>query len=108
LSDLSAREKWSLAPLIVMIFWIGFYPATFLDLMKPSVDDFSAAYSEKLKIGSLKLEERFVVPPFDKLPAAEEAPAGEPGDEVKKQDEGAALPAHDAVLAAVAAARGAQ
>ncbi|MEM7446719.1 MAG: NADH-quinone oxidoreductase subunit M [Myxococcota bacterium] len=37
LVDLTSREWRVLAPLLVLIFWVGFYPATFLDRMNPSV-----------------------------------------------------------------------
>ncbi len=36
--DLSAREILTLAPLLVMIFWIGLYPKPFFDLISPTVD----------------------------------------------------------------------
>ena len=38
LPDLTKREWAYLLPLIVMIFWIGVYPQTFLKKMQPSVD----------------------------------------------------------------------
>jgi NADH-quinone oxidoreductase subunit M len=37
LIDLSFREKCVLIPLVVMIFWIGFYPKPFLAILEPSV-----------------------------------------------------------------------
>lgn len=38
LPDLTARETLTLAPLIVMIFVIGFFPGVFLDRMKDAID----------------------------------------------------------------------
>jgi NADH-quinone oxidoreductase subunit M len=38
LSDLTLREKLSFAPIIVLIFWMGFTPQPFLDRMQPSLD----------------------------------------------------------------------
>ena len=37
LKDLSPREIITLAPLLVMIFWIGVYPQPFFNLMAPAV-----------------------------------------------------------------------
>jgi NADH-quinone oxidoreductase subunit M len=36
--DLSGREKLVLAPLLVLVFGIGFYPAPILDVVTPSVE----------------------------------------------------------------------
>jgi len=38
LRDLNAREIITLLPLIVLIFWIGLYPAPFFDLIAPAVE----------------------------------------------------------------------
>ncbi len=37
LKDVNTREKWVLAPLIVLILWMGVYPKPFLARMEPSV-----------------------------------------------------------------------
>lgn len=37
LKDMNIREKFLLAPLIVMVFWIGFYPKPFLKTIEPAV-----------------------------------------------------------------------
>lgn len=39
LKDLNLREKWTLIPLIIMMFWIGLYPKPFLDTMHASVNN---------------------------------------------------------------------
>ena len=44
LPDLTARESLALAPLILMIFVIGFAPSLFLDPMKPSIEAFHSQY----------------------------------------------------------------
>ena len=37
MTDLNMTEKLALLPLIVMVFWIGLYPATFIEVIEPSV-----------------------------------------------------------------------
>ena len=37
--DIGWREKAIFAPLIVLVFWMGIYPATFIDMMSASVDN---------------------------------------------------------------------
>jgi NADH-quinone oxidoreductase subunit M len=39
LQDINRREKILLVPLIVLIFWIGFYPKPFLKMIEPSVEN---------------------------------------------------------------------
>jgi len=39
LKDLSAREVVVMLPLILFIFWIGFYPNTFFEKMNPSLEN---------------------------------------------------------------------
>jgi NADH-quinone oxidoreductase subunit M len=38
LLDVSWREKLVFAPLIVLVFWMGIYPSSFIDVMAPSVE----------------------------------------------------------------------
>ncbi len=47
LPDLSRRELASLAPLLLFIFWIGVYPATFLERSAPSVTAFLTTFHSK-------------------------------------------------------------
>jgi NADH-quinone oxidoreductase subunit M len=50
LTDINRRETVAIVPLIVMVFWIGFYPKFFLDKINPAVDsfvtDFTVRYHE--------------------------------------------------------------
>jgi NADH-quinone oxidoreductase subunit M len=38
LTDLDAREKLVLVPLVVMVFWIGVYPSSFTSRIEPAVE----------------------------------------------------------------------
>jgi NADH-quinone oxidoreductase subunit M len=44
LPDLNHRERIALAPLVLAIFWIGLFPGTLLETMRPSVDHLIATY----------------------------------------------------------------
>jgi NADH-quinone oxidoreductase subunit M len=50
LQDINPRETFALAPLIVMIFVIGFFPAVFLDRMKDAVDSFDLRYRQTFDV----------------------------------------------------------
>ena len=52
LPDLTARERWALAPLVVLIFYIGLFPNHMLTDMKPAVDRFANEYMSKLYAGN--------------------------------------------------------
>ncbi len=38
-ADMDLREIWTLSPLLVLVFWIGVYPNTFMDFLHTSVAD---------------------------------------------------------------------
>jgi NADH-quinone oxidoreductase subunit M len=58
LPDLSRRESLVLAPLLVLIFYIGLFPSHMLNDMKPSVDRFAQEYMAKLYAGDQHPETR--------------------------------------------------
>ena len=47
LSDLNHREIIALAPLVFLIFWMGVFPASMLDTMRPSVTHFVEEYDAR-------------------------------------------------------------
>jgi NADH-quinone oxidoreductase subunit M len=54
LKDLSAREVVVMLPLIVFIFWIGFYPNTFLEKMNPTLEQLAKDVKQKQQIAMLE------------------------------------------------------
>jgi NADH-quinone oxidoreductase subunit M len=46
--DLSPREILIFAPLVILVFWMGIYPAAFLDMMAVSVDNLIANFEVAL------------------------------------------------------------
>ena len=53
LKDLSARELVVMLPLVLFIFWIGFYPNTFLEKMNPSIDNLISQVKEKQHVAMM-------------------------------------------------------
>ncbi len=53
LKDLSAREVVVMLPLLLFIFWIGFYPNTFLEKMNPSIDNLINQVKEKQQVAMM-------------------------------------------------------
>ena len=53
LEDLSAREIVVMAPLLVFVFWIGFYPNTFFDKMNPSLENLIKQVKDKQQIAMM-------------------------------------------------------
>jgi NADH-quinone oxidoreductase subunit M len=58
LKDLSSREIFIFAPLILFIFWIGLYPNTFLDKTRATSENF-VAMMEKAKSTKVSLSQAF-------------------------------------------------
>jgi len=67
LADLSWREATALAPLVLMVFWIGLYPATFLEPMEASVKNFAAHYAAKLNEGDERPNTRAIFSEKDRF-----------------------------------------
>ncbi len=94
LADVSYREVIALAPLVLLVFWIGLFPNMFLKDMEPSVKAFADNYSAKLIQGDKSPDERALFKyRVDKYPkpehdGAEEPPEG-PDDDTRTADSGA-------------------
>ena len=73
LPDLTGREGLALAPLVLLIFWIGLYPAPVLSRMQASVVSMASEYTAKLKASDANPDTR------DMLQAAL-VPEAEAGD----------------------------
>lgn len=73
LPDLTRREWVALAPLLVLIFWIGLYPRTFLDRAEPAVEQFLVDFEEHFRAAAQD----------DRLRILESADAAEPAAEAR-------------------------
>jgi len=98
LEDLSGRERWILAPLIALVFWIGLVPGFFLSPMEASVQDFLVQWG--VRAGGPPADEAHILE--GGLPSAE--PAGEAAEVTDDEEEGAEarLPPPDDGLRVVA------
>jgi NADH-quinone oxidoreductase subunit M len=105
LPDLSRREVLTIVPLIVLVFWIGFFPRSLLVPMERAVEQFATAYDEKLRISYATHETR-LLPPAQNLDGSGE---GE-GDSHEGHDheEGAAPAGEGAQARVVVPGGGAQ
>jgi NADH-quinone oxidoreductase subunit M len=61
LPDLTQREGLALAPLVLLIFWIGLYPSPFLSRMQASVDTMARQYTAKLKASDANPDQRGIL-----------------------------------------------
>jgi NADH:ubiquinone oxidoreductase subunit 4 (subunit M) len=51
LSDMNWREALIAFPIVIMIFWIGIYPRTFIDKIEPSVNKVIETVKSKAQTG---------------------------------------------------------
>ena len=100
LEDLTGREKWILAPLIILIFWIGLVPNFFLHPMEASVEsmmnDWNARAIVAFQNDSLRILPGGPPDPGAEEPEAPEAPEAEETEETARR----VAPANAADLAA--------
>jgi NADH-quinone oxidoreductase subunit M len=52
LTDLNLREKLILIPIVLLIFWIGFYPKPFLSKIEPSVKNMLEYVNDKTNLST--------------------------------------------------------
>ena len=91
LQDLTGREKWILAPLVFLIFWMGLVPNFFLHPMEASVESFINTWNARA-IVAFQNDELRILPGGLPPPAAVPAPTdGEP-PEAPPEGEAAVLP----------------
>ncbi len=83
LTDLTSREKWILAPLIGLVFWIGLVPSFFLTPMEASVGRFVDEWSMRANSARQDGEARILggVPAVEPAAPAGETAAAEPDED---------------------------
>jgi NADH-quinone oxidoreductase subunit M len=84
LADVTPREGIALAPLVLLVFWIGLYPRPFLERMDGAVDVMTREYTAKLSASDKNPDRRGILEraplaeadaePDDGAPAQEAAP----------------------------------
>ena len=104
LPDINHREAIALSPLVFLIFWMGIFPASILDTMRPTVSHFVTVYDEGWR-ESYSADQLRLRPAADE--AAEAAEDAEPAAAEGEGGEAAALdrPAADHALAMAGGAR---
>jgi NADH-quinone oxidoreductase subunit M len=70
LADLSWRERFVFAPVLLMAFWLGLYPSTFLERIDPAVTRTVAAFRAKFEAESADPDTLRIQPEGDAQPAA--------------------------------------
>ncbi|MGF1624485.1 MAG: NADH-quinone oxidoreductase subunit M [Alphaproteobacteria bacterium] len=56
ITDMNRRELLAFAPLVLLTFWMGLYPASFLDVMRGSIDNLLTGYQAALAdAGTIRL-----------------------------------------------------
>jgi NADH-quinone oxidoreductase subunit M len=75
LSDLTMRERLVFAPLLILIFWMGFMPQPFLDRMQPSLDRMLDLSRERAAASAAAFPDRGAMPQ-EAAPPAETASRG--------------------------------
>lgn len=75
LSDMNWRETFIAVPLVIMVFWIGIYPGTFIDKIEPSVEKVIETVKTKAQ------EEKAVFESYE--PSREINPAVEKSEEME-------------------------
>jgi NADH-quinone oxidoreductase subunit M len=64
LSDLSLRERLVFAPLLILVFWMGFMPQPFLDRMQPALDRTLALAQQRETMQVVEAAPARVAPPL--------------------------------------------
>jgi NADH-quinone oxidoreductase subunit M len=75
LKDMNVREILVLAPIIILIFWIGLYPKPFLKILEPAVDQIVS----RLNVGTMDSDKSHTANVLQYTPGEEVAVALVPG-----------------------------
>jgi NADH-quinone oxidoreductase subunit M len=88
LPDLTRRERWILAPLIVLVFWMGFFPGFFLEPMEGSVARFIGGWQSRVMVA--REDARTLLPEPVRPGAARPGALGDQavGDQAEPEEEG--------------------